>query len=396
LLRAGAVAGATAFTPLLRLPWLVGAANAAGVFADDAAYVCDPASARFEPSATRWLRRGDLTPIAVPDRGLGAAGVGSTLSYSHFPPQLPAGLGAGLRAQLFTPPVPDDSGAWLYDAISTRLTLDDGARRITLVPARDARTFERVLRIEGSGERLLFPWDNGYANIVDIERKPDGELAIVATNLDPVDDGTSQTLAVGEWQPSSGVPQVHFGWDREGRSESDSSCWVRVSQQWGGASWAGIDLPEIGDEVLVSFLEGDPDRPIVTGRVYGARCLQSPQPIDPRRDVWTIRTTGGGGFLNEFVSNPDAVEFDRAQQVYLYKQQTGPARSELRFVPVEPPYVWGLELESRHVPSLYPLSLAAERTGHLATVMHVEVQIGDATGSRAYRLRGSKHRLTGA
>jgi Type VI secretion system/phage-baseplate injector OB domain len=309
---------------------------------------------------------------------------------------MPAGLGAGLRAQLFTPRVPDDSGAWLDNAISTRLTLDDGVVRITLAPARDPRTLERVLRIEGSGERLPFPWDNGYANIVDIERRPDGHLAITATNLDPVGDGTSQTLLIGERPPSSGVPQVQFAWDRGDRSEGDSSCWVRVSQQWGGASWAGLNLPEIADEVLVSFLEGDPDRPIVVGSVYGAGRLSSPQPVDPRRDVWTVRTTSGGGFLNEFVSDPDAVEFDRAQQVYLYTQRDGRAKLELRFRPVEPPYVWGLELEARHMPSLYPLSLAGARGGRLATVVHVEVQIGDATGSRPYRLRGSRHRLSAA
>jgi Type VI secretion system/phage-baseplate injector OB domain len=242
--------------------------------------------------------------VAVPDRGLGAAGVGTTLSYTHFPPSLPAGLGAGLRAHLVADPVPDGSGAWLDDAISTRLTLDDGVARITLAPARDPRTFARALRIESSGERLPFPWDNGFANIVDIERRPDGQLAVTATNLDPLGDGTSQTLLVGERPPSSGVPEVQFAWDRDDRSESDSSCWVRVSQQWSGAGLAGLHLPEIGDAVVVSFLEGDPDKPFVVGNVYNSGRLTSPQPVDPRRDIWTIRTSSGGGFLNEFASDP--------------------------------------------------------------------------------------------
>jgi Type VI secretion system/phage-baseplate injector OB domain len=377
----------------LRLPSLAGTAKAARVFADEAAYLCDPASARFEPGVALWLRRGELAPIAVPDRGLGVLGVGSTLSYTHFPPPLPDGLGAGLRAQLFTPPVADDSGAWLDDAVSTRLTLDDGAVRITIAPARDPRTLRRVLRVEGAGEQLPFPWDNGYANIVDIERKPDGRLAITATNLDPVDDGTSQPLLIGERPPSQGVPLVQFGWDREGRSAGDSSCWVRVSQQWGGAAWAGLHLPEIADEVLVSFEEGDPDRPIVIGSVYAGR-VASPQPVDPRHDTWTIRTASGGGFLNEFVSNPEAVTFDRGRQVFVYKQQDGRAKLEFRFRPVEPPYVWGLELEARHMPSLYPLSLTADRDSRLATVLHIELQIGDVAGARSYRLRGSRRRLS--
>jgi hypothetical protein len=154
-------------------------------------------------------------------------------------------------------------------------------------------------------------------------------------------------------------------------------------------------LPEIGDEAIVAFLEGDPDQPIIIGRVYGTGRVSSPQPIDPRRDVWRIRTSSGGGFLNEFVSDPDAVEFDRARRVYLYTQRDGRAKLELRFRPVDPPYVWQLELEARHMPSLYPLSLAGGRTGCFATVVHVEVQIGDTTGSRTYRLRGSRHRLSG-
>jgi Type VI secretion system/phage-baseplate injector OB domain len=377
----------------LRLPSLAGTAKAARVFADEAAYLCDPASARFEPGVALWLRRGELAPIAVPDRGLGVLGVGSTLSYTHFPPPLPDGLGAGLRAQLFTPPVADDSGAWLDDAVSTRLTLDDGAVRITIAPARDPRTLRRVLRVEGAGEQLPFPWDNGYANIVDIERRPDGRLAITATNLDPVDDGTSQPLLIGERPPSQGVPLVQFGWDREGRSAGDSSCWVRVSQQWGGAAWAGLHLPEIADEVLVSFEEGDPDRPIVIGSVYAGR-VASPQPVDPRHDTWTIRTASGGGFLNELVSNPEAVTFDRGRQVFVYKQQDGRAELEFRFRPVEPPYVWGLELAARHIPSLYPLSLTADRDSRLATVLHIELQIGDVAGARSYRLRGSRRRLS--
>jgi len=67
-----------------------------------------------------------------------------------------------------------------------------------------------------------------------------------------------------------GRVKVQFHWDREGKRDDKSSCWIRVSQNWGGKNWGGIFIPRIGQEVIVDFLEGDPDRPLITGRVYNA------------------------------------------------------------------------------------------------------------------------------
>ncbi len=67
-----------------------------------------------------------------------------------------------------------------------------------------------------------------------------------------------------------GRVKVQFHWDRLGTKDDKSSCWVRVSQYWAGAAWGSIHLPRVGQEVIVEFLEGDPDRPIITGRVYNA------------------------------------------------------------------------------------------------------------------------------
>jgi len=61
---------------------------------------------------------------------------------------------------------------------------------------------------------------------------------------------------------------VQFHWDRYGKHDDKSSCWIRVSQSWAGSGWGGVHLPHVGHEVVVSFLEGDPDRPLITGRVY--------------------------------------------------------------------------------------------------------------------------------
>jgi type VI secretion system secreted protein VgrG len=64
--------------------------------------------------------------------------------------------------------------------------------------------------------------------------------------------------------------KVQFHWDRQGKKDASSSCWVRVSSAWAGKNWGVIHIPRIGQEVIVDFLEGDPDRPIITGRVYNA------------------------------------------------------------------------------------------------------------------------------
>jgi type VI secretion system secreted protein VgrG len=70
-----------------------------------------------------------------------------------------------------------------------------------------------------------------------------------------------------------GRVKVQFHWDREGKKDAKSSCWIRVSHPWAGKGWGAVATPRIGQEVIVDFLEGDPDRPIITGRVYNAEQL---------------------------------------------------------------------------------------------------------------------------
>jgi len=67
-----------------------------------------------------------------------------------------------------------------------------------------------------------------------------------------------------------GRVKVQFHWDRLGKKDQNSSCWIRVSQPWAGKGWGSVSTPRIGQEVIVDFLEGDPDQPIITGRVYNA------------------------------------------------------------------------------------------------------------------------------
>ena len=89
----------------------------------------------------------------------------------------------------------------------------------------------------------------------------------------PVVQGLQTAVVVGpageEIYPDKyGRVKLQFHWDRLGKKDENSSCWVRVSQPWAGKNWGAINIPRIGQEVIVDFLEGDPDRPIITGRVY--------------------------------------------------------------------------------------------------------------------------------
>jgi type VI secretion system secreted protein VgrG len=87
--------------------------------------------------------------------------------------------------------------------------------------------------------------------------------------------GTQTAIVVGKsgqeiWTDKYGRVKVQFHWDREGKKDEKSSCWVRVAQGWAGKTWGQIYIPRIGQEVVVSFEEGDPDRPLITGSVYNA------------------------------------------------------------------------------------------------------------------------------
>jgi len=90
--------------------------------------------------------------------------------------------------------------------------------------------------------------------------------------------GTQTAVVVGPpgeeiFTDKYGRIKVQFHWDREGKNNSDSSCWMRVATPWAGKQWGTIHIPRIGQEVVVDFLEGDMDQPIVIGSVYNAECM---------------------------------------------------------------------------------------------------------------------------
>ena len=119
----------------------------------------------------------------------------------------------------------------------------------------------------------------------------------------PSISGTQTAIVVGKageeiWTDKYGRVKVQFHWDQLGKSDENSSCWIRVDYGWAGKQWGGIFLPRIGQEVVVSYLEGDPDRPLITGAVYNSE-QAVPYTLPDEQTKSTVKTNsskGGGGF----------------------------------------------------------------------------------------------------
>lgn len=140
------------------------------------------------------------------------------------------------------------------------------------------------------------------------------------------------TAAAGDMETDQyGRVKVQFHWDRQGKKDHNSSCWIRVSQPWTGAKWGAMAIPRVGQEVVVDFIEGDPDRPIIVGRVYNADNLP-PNELPAQMTKTTLRTrsTPEGDGYNEitFEDKQGKEEFythaqrDRRERVLRDKRTT--------------------------------------------------------------------------
>ena len=119
----------------------------------------------------------------------------------------------------------------------------------------------------------------------------------------PLIQGPQTAIVAGKsgeeiWTDEHGRVKLQFHWDRYSAGDEKSSCWVRVSQNWAGKRWGVFFLPRVGQEVIVEFLEGDPDRPIITGRVYNGQNLPpyKPNEMGTMSTIKSNSSKGGGGF----------------------------------------------------------------------------------------------------
>jgi type VI secretion system secreted protein VgrG len=117
-----------------------------------------------------------------------------------------------------------------------------------------------------------------------------------------------------------GRVRIQFHWDREGKSNESSSCWVRVAQMWAGSNWGSIYIPRIGHEVVVQFLGGDPDRPIITGSVYNANNMPPYKlPTNATQSGIKSRSSKGGS-----PSNFNEIRFEDkkgSEQLYIQAEK---------------------------------------------------------------------------
>ena len=141
----------------------------------------------------------------------------------------------------------------------------------------------------------------------------------------PIVQGPQTAIVVGKagdeiHTDKYGRVKVQFHWDRYGQKDENSSCWIRVSHPWAGQNWGMIAIPRIGQEVIVEFLEGDPDRPIITGRVYNAD--QMPPwslPANMTQSGILTRSTKGGN-----INTANAIRFEDkkgAEQLWIHAEK---------------------------------------------------------------------------
>jgi type VI secretion system secreted protein VgrG len=117
-----------------------------------------------------------------------------------------------------------------------------------------------------------------------------------------------------------GRVRVQFHWDREGSANADSSCWVRVGTSWAGKQWGAIHIPRIGQEVIVDFIEGDPDRPIVVGSVYNAE-LMPPYTLPDNRTQSGLKTRSTPEGSPENFNELRFEDKKDAEQIYLHAER---------------------------------------------------------------------------
>ncbi len=140
--------------------------------------------------------------------------------------------------------------------------------------------------------------------------------------LKPLVDGPQSAVVTGPageeiFCDEHGRVRVKFNWDRYNPADQDSSCWIRVAQAWAGTGFGHLAIPRVGQEVIVDFLNGDPDQPIIMGRTYHQE-NRTPGSLPGTKTQMTIRskTYMGSGF-NE-------LKFDDAtgrKQVYIHAQK---------------------------------------------------------------------------
>lgn len=190
---------------------------------------------------------------------------------------------------------------------------------------------EHRARLDGdyrSGESLAFVYENRFTAIpAALPCRPPRRTPR------PVLAGTQTATVVGPvgeelFCDRYGRVKVQFHWDREGRKNLDSSCWVRVAQTWAGKGWGAFFWPRAGNEVVVAFEEGDPDQPIIVGSVYNAENMP-PFPLPLRKELAGFKSASVRGFANQHFNGLVFVDGKGGEHLAIHSQRTMTFNSEL-------------------------------------------------------------------
>lgn len=166
--------------------------------------------------------------------------------------------------------------------------------------------------------------------------------------------------------------RVLFHWDREGTKDGDSSCWIRVAENWAGKGWGTQFHPRVGQEVVVDFLEGDPDQPLIVGRLYNAE--QTVHLASPTQSGIMSRSSADGG-VDDFNQIRFEDDYGR-EEIYLHAQKK-----------------WNVEVEedeSKHV--------GGSRTENVDRDVTIEIKGGRSEkvkGDRSLNVEGAKSESVG-
>ncbi|CAO5674933.1 MAG: hypothetical protein HEEMFOPI_00148 [Holosporales bacterium] len=157
-------------------------------------------------------------------------------------------------------------------------------------------------------EFLVFPSKTPYVPVLKHEKK-----RIYSYQTATVTGPKGEEIYTDEY----GRIKVKFHWDFRGTEDEKSSCWIRVAQNWAGSQWGGLVIPRIGMEVVVSFMDGDPDRPLVMGCVYNGEQKPPYASKDPTKSTFKTSSSKGDDGNNE-------LRFDDKkghEEIYIHAQK---------------------------------------------------------------------------
>ena len=179
-----------------------------------------------------------------------------------------------------------------------------------------------------SGESIPFTYENRFTAI------PAGlSFRPPRATPRPSIGGTQTATVVGPageelYCDTYGRVKVQFHWDRQGRKDLGSSCWVRVAQTWAGKNWGAFFWPRAGNEVVIAFEEGDPDQPMIVGSVYNAENMP-PFPLPLRKELAGIKSASVRGFSNQHFNGVVFADGKGSEHLAIHSQRTMTFNSEL-------------------------------------------------------------------